>query len=180
VVDAKTPAGVREVHLSPWLREELNDYFASFAQPPRPKAPAFPTRTGGRRDKDNIRARVLHPVLARADEMRGEQGLPPIAVRVTPHTLRRTYATLLLTAGAEPQYVMAQLGHTDPTMTLRLYALVLKRHDRTEFGAAFDRLMTDALPEHTGIPSTSPTKISNTLESIHGSAALQERQEYRG
>jgi integrase len=53
--DAKTDAGVREVHLSPWLVQELSDYFASLPVQPAGGDPAFPTRRRGRRDKDNIR-----------------------------------------------------------------------------------------------------------------------------
>jgi integrase len=33
--------------------------------------------------------------------------------RVTPHTLRRTWAMLALTAGRDAHWVMAQMGHTD-------------------------------------------------------------------
>jgi integrase len=33
--------------------------------------------------------------------------------RVTPHTLRRTFATLSLAAGRDPRWVMGQLGHSD-------------------------------------------------------------------
>ncbi|MFL5962090.1 MAG: site-specific integrase [Gaiellaceae bacterium] len=38
--------------------------------------------------------------------------MPPIAERVTNHTLRRTFASLLYEAGASPAYVMSQMGHT--------------------------------------------------------------------
>jgi integrase len=75
-------------------------------------------------------------------------GRPPIASNVTLHALRRTYISLLLEAGENPRVVMAQVGHTDPALTLRLYAQVMsqregsadrlddlvRRHDRTEMG----------------------------------------------
>ena len=41
--------------------------------------------------------------------------------------MRRTFASLLLESGASVPYVMAQLGHRDPTMTLGIYARVLQR-----------------------------------------------------
>ena len=36
------------------------------------------------------------------------------------------FASWLVAEGADPAYVMAQLGHTDPQMTLGLYAKALK------------------------------------------------------
>ena len=44
------------------------------------------------------------------------------------------------------RYVHAQVGHTDPKLTLEIYAMVLKRRDRTSFADAFDSLMRDAIP----------------------------------
>jgi len=145
VRDSKTETGIREVDMTPRLVEEVAVYFAS-----RPNAragdPAFPTRTGGRRDKDNIRNRVVAPAVARANREREAEGLPEIGVAVTPHTLRRTYISLMLSAGAEVPYVQAQVGHSDAKVTLEIYAHVLKRRDRSRFGVAFDALMRDAIP----------------------------------
>ena len=44
---------------------------------------------------------------------------------VTPHSLRRTFISLLHAAGADVPYIMSQAGHTDPKMTLGLYAQVI-------------------------------------------------------
>jgi hypothetical protein len=52
----------------------------------------------------------------------------------------------MLAAGADVPYVQAQVGHTDPKLTLEIYAMVLKRRDRTSFANAFDNLMRDAIP----------------------------------
>lgn len=35
-----------------------------------------------------------------------------------PYTLRRTFATLALTARGNPRLVMAQIGHADPRLTV--------------------------------------------------------------
>jgi integrase len=145
VKDAKTEAGVRSVDVTDRLTHELRAYLATRAGDPR-AAPAFPTRSGNRRDKDNIRQRVLAPALRRAQELRERRGLPSIGVHVTPHTLRRTYISLMLSAGADIPYVQAQVGHRDPKLTLSIYALVIQRRDRRQFGDAFDRLMRDAIP----------------------------------
>jgi hypothetical protein len=37
--------------------------------------------------------------------------------QVTPHTLRRTFASLALAAGWDPRWGMGQLGHTDSRFT---------------------------------------------------------------
>jgi integrase len=44
-------------------------------------------------------------------------GIEPISERVTPHSLRRTYASLRAAAGDHPVYIAEQLGHTDPGFT---------------------------------------------------------------
>jgi integrase len=59
--------------------------------------------------------------------------------KVTPHSLRRTFASLLLATGADVPYVMAQLGHTDPKMTLGVYARVIA--SKTDHGQALDDLI---------------------------------------
>jgi hypothetical protein len=45
-------------------------------------------------------------------------------------TVRRTYISLLLAAGCDPAYVQHQVGHTDPTLTSRIYQQLLKRKRR--------------------------------------------------
>jgi integrase len=64
--DAKTDAGVREVDLTPALRELLTEHHMSTAHR-APDLPFFATSSGRRRDKDNVRNRVLRPALARAN-----------------------------------------------------------------------------------------------------------------
>lgn len=49
---------------------------------------------------------------------------------VTPHGLRHTCATLLLSRGVQPQFVARRLGHRDVGTTLRIYAHVLPSQQR--------------------------------------------------
>jgi integrase len=138
--DAKTPAGVRDVDIHPRLLDELTEHAAS--RPPSPgNAPAFPTRTGSRRNKDNVRLRVLAPVVARANELRAVEGRPPIRAHVTPHTFRRTYITYMIAAGYDLPYVQAQVGHDDPTVTLAVYAQVMRTADRDQLRAEIRDLL---------------------------------------
>lgn len=142
VADAKTESGVREVDMSPKLVEELIAY-REIVGKIDPDAPAFPTRTGARRDKGNIANRVIVPAVRLANKRRDDRDLPPLPEGVTPHTLRRTYISLLLEAGASLPYVMQQVGHQDSKTTLEIYAGVLKRRDRGDMGTAFDDLLGD-------------------------------------
>lgn len=65
--------------------------------------------------------------------------LPPIRF----HDLRHVHATLLLQDG-EPVHVVAErLGHADPSMTLRVYAHVL-RSQRASSATRFARIMGEA------------------------------------
>jgi hypothetical protein len=48
---------------------------------------------------------------------------------LTPHSLRRTFASLLFAIGETPPYVMAQMGHTTPALTLAIYARQMDRRD---------------------------------------------------
>jgi integrase len=89
VRDAKTEAGIRRVNMTPWLRDELLAYRA--ARPDaQPDEPAFPTRTGGRRDGNNINRRVIAPAVRAANALRAEGRDQPLPDSITAHTFRRT------------------------------------------------------------------------------------------
>jgi 5'-deoxynucleotidase YfbR-like HD superfamily hydrolase len=89
---------------------------------------------------------VIVPAVRLANEQRAAQRQPPLPDSVTAHTLRRTFITLMLEAGAPVPYVQDQVGHEDAKTTLDIYAQVLKRRDRRRHGEAFDALMTGAVP----------------------------------
>jgi integrase len=165
VKDAKAEAGVRKVDLSPMLRDDLVAWRASLTDP-APETPFFRTRTGSRRNKDNINARVIRPAVRRANERRALRDLPPLPVKVTAHTLRRTYISMMFAAGAEIPYIMAQVGHDDSKVTLEIYARVLKRRDRDEVGRAFDHLLVGG---RDGDPRTSPTSPRARARASKGS-----------
>ena len=52
----------------------------------------------------------LSTILRRTNAKRAEQGRPKIA-HVTNHTMRRTFASLMYEADAQPTDVMAAMGH---------------------------------------------------------------------
>lgn len=124
----KTAAAARTVEMLPALRDELLTYRATLRMVD-PAARAFPTSTGGRWAPTNVRRRVLVPAVERANRALREVGGDPLPEGLTPHSLRRTFASLLLAIGEPPTHAMAQLGHTDPALTLRLYAREMARRD---------------------------------------------------
>lgn len=123
---SKTQAGLREIVLLPLLRDELSAHKAH-AYRSDPDDPVFPTGTGGHRDKDNLRNRILASAVKRADKLLEERRQTPLPHGVTPHKLRHTFASILIATGEDPASVMAQLGHTDPKFTLRVYTHIMRR-----------------------------------------------------
>ena len=126
---SKTPAGLREITMLPILRDVLAAHKAA-AYRSGPDDLVFPSGTGGRRDKDNLRARVLIDALKRADQILDSRGLIPLPRGITPHKLRHTFASVLIACGEDPTSVMKQLGHTDPGFTLRVYSHLMSRDPR--------------------------------------------------
>ena len=74
-------------------------------------------------------------------ELRCAYRAEPISERVTPDSLRRTYASIRAAAGDHPIYIAEQLGHEDPGFTFRVYQRAAKRRDRLSgnYLAAYDR-----------------------------------------
>ena len=110
----------------PILRDILAAHKAS-AYRSGPDDLVFPTGTGGRRNKDNLRVSVLLRTFARADELLEERGHVPLPKGLSAHKLRHTFASVLIACGEDPASVMAQIGHTDPTFTLRVYTHAMSR-----------------------------------------------------
>lgn len=126
VRDSKTAAGVREVDLLPVLRDELATHLATH-KTDDPYGFVFPTARGTARNKDNARARVIKPVIARANELALERTGRPLPDHVTAHKLRHTFASLMLAHDPDPTNAMTQMGHTDPAFTIRVYTHLMRR-----------------------------------------------------
>ena len=123
---SKTQAGLREITMLPVLRDDLAAHKAR-ALSTGPEDLVFPTGTGGHRDKGNLRGRVLAALFERANELLAKRGQVPLPKGLSAHKLRHTFASILVACGEDPTSVMAQLGHTDPTFTLRVYAHLMAR-----------------------------------------------------
>lgn len=140
---SKTDAGTdREVDLPLGLADELRAYKAAAIRT-APADPVFLSRPrngkAARQTPDNV-GRRLKTAVRRANRELAEVGIEPIGERVSPHSLRRTYASIRAACGDDPVYIAAQLGHEDPTFTIRVYAKAAKRRERLseEYREAFD------------------------------------------
>ena len=107
----------REIPLSPTLLAALRQSYRWM----RPKTYLFPgTRHGWRADAP-ITSKVIWEAVRLAARKAG------IDKRVTPHTLRHTYATHLLEAGTDLRTIQLLLGHADLSHTT-VYLHLSRRH----------------------------------------------------
>jgi integrase len=88
--------------------------------------PVFPSDEGTRLDPSNV-GKVFTKICAKADLRRR-----------TPHDMRHSYASLLLSANVPILYVSAQLGHSNSVITLRTYAAWMPKTDAHAHNAVLD------------------------------------------
>lgn len=154
---AKTEAGMRHVELLPALRETLATYRADRPDA-QPDDLLFPTSTGQRFGRDNVRNRIFAPAVKLADERRSAAGLPPLPEDLTPHKLRHTAISLWFANGWELPRVMGNAGHADTAVTLRIYAHVMSADEgerdrlRALIGGTTLAATPDAVPVEWGAP----------------------------
>jgi integrase len=109
----KTKNSRRKIDLAPAVVSALKKW--RLACPPTELDLIFPNKAGSPMDSDNMTKRFFHPALKAA-------GLPKVRF----HDLRHTYASLLIEQGENIKYVQNQLGHATPTVTLNVYAHLMK------------------------------------------------------
>ncbi len=126
VGEAKTDAGRRKVKVRGALRDVLLELRGRH-QDSEQGAYVFGTLRGGRQSPDNFRSRVLKAAVTLANENLASDHLPPLPERITPHSLRRTFCSLLYALGEDPGVVMDEMGHTDPALALRVYRQSMRR-----------------------------------------------------
>jgi integrase/recombinase XerD len=107
----------RDLPLSPALLETLREYWRWR----KPKLYLFPTRTLGRRLDQSISDKTVWIACSEAARRAG------ISKRVTPHTLRHSWATHLLEAGTDLRTIQVLLGHGDLETTAQ-YLHLSRRH----------------------------------------------------
>ena len=111
----KTEDPERTIVLPSVIRYELVEHLARFSDPTDPDAIIFQNEAGGDMRASNFRNRAFYPACRRA-------GIEPVH---HVHDLRHSAATLMFSTGASPREVQDALGHSDPRLTLAIYAGVL-------------------------------------------------------
>jgi integrase len=118
----KTEAAERVIPMLPAVYDLLLEHKAEFDFGPHD--PVFANRNGQRNAVDNVRRTIVETAVERANELLAARGQREIA-HCTPHTLRRTFASILAEVNLPPRRAMYLLGHTDPTLTIRVYQQVI-------------------------------------------------------
>jgi integrase/recombinase XerD len=110
----------RDLPLSPALLESLREYWSWR----KPKLYLFPTRTRRVHSEEPISDKTVWIACSEAAHRAG------IRKRVTPHTLRHSWATHLLEAGTDLRTIQVLLGHDDLETTAQ-YLHLSQRHLQT-------------------------------------------------
>ena len=142
VREAKTDAGAyRDVDLPGGLVDSLKEWKARTPCGSQDD-PVFVSRSGRRQTVTNVDHR-LKGAIGAANERLMQFEIEPISDRVSPHSLRRTYASLRAALRDDPVYIAQQLGHTDPAFTFRVYQKAAKRRERLSgpYLEAFDHAL---------------------------------------
>lgn len=142
VRESKTETGEeRQVDIPIGALEEL---IAWKARSPRTR-PGDPVFLSGRLRKVYARQTVRNAearfaeVIKRANEKLKEDGIA-LVDHITPHGLRRTYASLRAACGDDPVYIAEQGGWSDPRFVFSVYQRAAKRREKLEgrYLVAFD------------------------------------------
>lgn len=135
----KTKGSWRRIDLAPVMVRELKKW--RLACPTNDLDLVFPNEAGEPMNYSNMVQRHFLPALKAAD-------LP----RIRFHDLRHTNASLCLENGENIKYIQTQLGHASPTITLNIYAHLMKdrnpeaacRLENAVFGATGHKMVTKA------------------------------------
>jgi integrase len=119
-----------------------------------PDAHVFVKPDGALIDPDNLRNRVWAPAVKAA-------GLR----HVTQHSLRHTYASLLIAQGENPKYISEQLGHASIQITMDRYGHLFPNQKRTTGARLEAQLAAGKAPEPSNThPTEEAEPARNTME----------------
>jgi integrase len=115
----KTEAGKREVILAPGIAKLLREHWLA-SRYKKPGDLIFCSRTGGGLDYRNVGTAFRLAVKRAGITAPG---------RLSLHSLRHSFASLLIAGGLNVVFVSRQLGHANPNVTLSTYAHLFQLAD---------------------------------------------------
>ena len=113
----KSKASKRKIDLGPVTMAELKRW--KLACPPNDLDLVFPDQSGQPIDHRRLPSGHYWPALKKA-------GIPKTKF----HNLRHTFASLLIEQGENIKYIQTQLGHSNPTVTLDIYAHLMRPYNQ--------------------------------------------------
>ena len=131
--DTKTPKGRRRLPIPPFLRDGLEELVAGRDG----GEPLFTSPRGERLLYAQWSKRVFRPAMAAA-------GIDPDGRALTLYSLRHTFASVAIAAGADVKTLQELMGHEDATVTLNTYAAAFADR-RVEVAGAVSDAFDDAL-----------------------------------
>jgi len=111
--DTKTKTSNRKIDIGPSTIKMLREW--KMASIPGKLNLVFSTKTGNPINHNNMVKKYFVPALEAGN-----------IKRIRFHDLRHTYASLLIEQGENIKYIQNQLGHASPTITLNVYAHLMK------------------------------------------------------
>ncbi len=109
----KSKTSKRKIDIGPAMIAELKKW--NRICPKNDLDLVFPNEAGKPLDHAHVVTRHFWPALKKANLQ-----------RIRFHDLRHTYASLLIEQGENIKYIQTQLGHSSPTVTLEVYAHLMK------------------------------------------------------
>ncbi len=140
----KSKSSKRRIDLGPSMMAELKKW--KLACSPNDLDLVFPSQSGQPIDHRKLAKNHFKPALKKA-------GIP----KTKYHNLRHTFASLLIEQGENIKYIQSQLGHSSPTVTLDVYAHLMKpvnqesacKLENTIFGTTGSNLVAEKEEENT-------------------------------
>jgi integrase len=111
--DVKTKTSNRRIDLGPSMMADLKRW--KLACMPNKLNLIFPNAAGLPMNHNNMTARHFFPALERAG-----------VERIRFHNMRHTKVSLMIDQGENIKYIQSQMGHSSPTVTLNVYAHLMK------------------------------------------------------
>jgi integrase len=102
----------------------------------------FATTRGGHIHPSNVRTRGLQPAVEKANRELALTKVAPISADLTPHGLRHTYCSILVSMDEDWATVAQQMRHADIATTQRYYTHAM-RHRRNGIAERLDATLSE-------------------------------------